>query len=486
MKIFKTEKGTLCAEHQGRKIHSPYNPFKEAERFVKNSSLSLTTKVVLIGAGLGYLQQSLKDNYVDIKVLSLYTSDELFQKRFFSPPLKETWFPSSKETLTTFFRRNIQEWETGSIKVLEWEAGARIDEQLSLSISKILKERIQELNGNIMTTAWFGKKWLQNLIVNYLSIDNFVVPSFQDKPVLIASSGPSLFDSLTNIKKYRKRFTLIALPSSLKALGLKKISPDLVVSTDPGYYSSVHLAYNKKHCPVARPLTASRGIWRSGSSVFLLNQSTPYENDLLNLTGLKMFQVKSNGTVAGTALEIAAQFSQFITFTGLDLCFKDIQSHVKPHSFDTLLNSIASRFAPLHTIYYERAYESEPDFNKGIRTGRSLETYKNWFSRNAENSKSSLYRINPSTINIKGFKDADFNIFPDSDSKENQIPAKVKSPPRETKISQIQTLLSQWIKKLECGEDARLFYYLDTIESTGAGNRVNAIKYLKDLKALYG
>ena len=49
---------------------------------------------------------------------------------------------------------------------------------------------------------------------------------------------------LKNIKKYRENFFLIAVSSLLSVLLYNKIFPDLVISTDGGFWAKKHLELN--------------------------------------------------------------------------------------------------------------------------------------------------------------------------------------------------------------------------------------------------
>ncbi|MBN2658801.1 MAG: DUF115 domain-containing protein [Spirochaetales bacterium] len=486
MRIYQSEKGFLCAEVKGRNIHSRYNPYREAERFIENKTTGSPSVVILIGAGLGYIQEVLDKKLPGTPVLSIFLDYEIYNNCYFRSAESHCWFPDSPEAIVHFLHRYIKETELSSLCILEWEPCASLYPREATEFTRILKNIIQELNGNILTTAWFGKKWLRNTIVNYLSIERYSVQPEIDRPVLIASSGPSLSEIIDEIKLYRNRFFLLALPSSLRALMASDILPDLVMTTDPGYYSRVHLNYVNSDARLALPLTAGRGSWNKNASVILLNQMTPYEIDLFEKTGIANLPLNANGTVSGSALELSAKYGQPVYFGGLDLCFKDIQSHVVPHSFDELLSVKSSRKSPLYTIYYERAFNARPDFSTGIRTGRSLITYRNWFNHYSKSSPLPIGRIKPSPVSLDFIKPVEIRDIPESPLNKNKKIQTVSAPSADIKKKQISGLLEVWIREQENGENDPFFYHLDAVKATGNKDRSDAIQYLCRLKDLYG
>ena len=75
MKIYKSKKDFLCAEKDGKNIHSQYNPRKEAERFIKVSITIKPSMIILLGSGLGYVQQQIADHYPDTPLLAVFYDD---------------------------------------------------------------------------------------------------------------------------------------------------------------------------------------------------------------------------------------------------------------------------------------------------------------------------------------------------------------------------------------------------------------------------
>ena len=119
--------------------------------------------------------------------------------------------------------------------------------------------------------------------------------------MVIAAAGPSLEESLGTLVQNRPAFFLIALPSALTALAEHGIWPDLLVITDPGYYSGVHLApAARRRLKVAMPYTAVRDASRCASQIVLLNQGTFLEDAVLTSSAIPHLKIDQAGTVAAT------------------------------------------------------------------------------------------------------------------------------------------------------------------------------------------
>lgn len=486
MKIYTSEKGFLCGEIDGKNIHSRYNPIEEARRFIQRTVTGKPSLIILLGAGLGYIQEILAGDFPGVPVLAVFYSDELYGTRFFNHNQIHCWFPSSSESIETFFSFHIHETSLRTLKIAEWEPSARIFPDLSVKINLALKTTVQELNGNIQTTAFFGKKWIENMVINFLLTDRYCQPVFPDLPVLIVSSGPTLLESIEQIRDHRDRIILYALPSSLKTLSHFAITPDLQISTDPGYYGGLHLYHSSSNVPLAAPFTSCRKPGIPSHPVLVLNQNTPFERDLFSQVPIPCIDVPSNGTVSGTAYALAARNKREIFFAGLDLCFYDILSHTRPHTFDSLLESASYRMKPLHSVYFDRAFDAVPDYEKGIRISRSLDTYRNWFAKSAEKSSFIANRLNPSPVFIENFGEGHLSVLKAGELRSSTSLNITEAMPVSMRLKKVKELIKQWKKDMETGKNEELRYFIDTIGYTKGQDSSAALRFLERLETIYG
>lgn len=486
MNIYTSDKGFLCAEINGKLLHSKYNPKREAERFVTALDFNDPSIIILLGAGLGYLIEQMQSRYKKAKIIAIYYSDEIYSYRNKNDNEIISWYPSSDFPISLFWERNIPEGKLRNLSITEWNPSSLIYPDLALSINNQLKNFIQQMNGNIKTTAHFGKKWIRNLLCNYLSIDTYCTMDAGSKPILIVSSGPSLKESMIKIKKYQDRILLWALPSSLEMLKKWRITPDLLITTDPGYYGSVHLNSLPAHVPAAMPYTASRGLWLNDNPLLVLNQSLPFEKDLFHFAQISNTKIPSNGTVSGTALELAQKNGGPIYFAGLDLCFKDIQSHCRPHSFDKLLASETKRVQPQQSVYFHRAAYSDADFSLGIRKSQSLDTYAHWFNTFSAFKGKRIKRLNPSPIPIDNMDDGDLSELENSPFIDKKRLFNLVTPDFTDRKETIGKLLDYWEDGLRENRRDDLLYFIDTDAFTKGEKGDKARLFISQMRKIYG
>lgn len=402
--------GALTALSNNVRLNSTYDPLEEARRFVSKQLEGMNPKtVVILGETLGYIAQAVTDRIPGCKCIQVYYHTTLYNQSSFL--CKDAWHPNTHSTVYTFFSTAIHELDLGNIAVIEWDPSGKAFPELGQRSLLDLRKIIGVYNGNIATTAQFGRRWLRNIVHNFLALDRFARFKDQAGIAVVAAAGPTLETSIDALVKNRSSFYLLALPSSLSALLNRGLIPDLLVITDPGYYSSLHLPpAGKKKLTLAMPLSTIRDAGRYAARIVLLNQGTYLETALFKKTAIPHLSVDSHGTVAGTAFFISRQMSKKIVFAGLDLIGNDIQTHVRPHGFDPLMECCANRTIPSHTARYIRG--SANLLRSDGRGGTSaFETYAGWFSNLTAADDQIVYRLNPSSVKIDGMLPLDSSSF---------------------------------------------------------------------------
>jgi hypothetical protein len=217
---------------------------------------------------------------------------------------------------------------------------------------------------------------------------------------------------------------LWALPSSCAFLLESGLLPDLVVMTDPGFYSMHHLQFAFPRCPVAMPLSAARGAWalptsgkgapdedNRGAPIFFLGQPVIFEEALLDAAGVAAPVIPPHGTVAATATELAlASTGGPVIVAGLDMGSRDLLSHARPNAFDRLLLLQASRFQPHTSLHFHRAVMSgsvNDSRAAGLRVSQALRTYAGWFDAGVPGPPGRLHRLLPTAVPLAGMNPLD-------------------------------------------------------------------------------
>lgn len=400
----KAKSGDLTLYLNGKSIHSRYDPAAEANAYIKQQNyLQNPYLFILIGPGLGYLKTSIFELYPEANIFSIHMDKEIFD---LSIKTGNNWVYDSKTSLSSKLSDFIPDFQLLETKILKWIPCTGKFPERTKKIDTIIHQFFLERKGSIFTTGGFGKIWLRNINLNIITKKRVLSVGNLDSPVIITASGPSLNDSIAILKKYRNKFVLAALSSSLTALNNAKILPDFIFHTDPGFWAKEHLkSIENNKIPVIMPLTSS---FHSSlkNPVILFNQCSYLENLILNNTYIK---IPSHGTVAGTAYLFFRQLTKnAIIFAGLDLCYNDLQEHVRPHSFDIIFDLKQNRLNGYLNILYNKQHVTGESY-KSIKTNTAFSTYAGWF--NDESKLSNCFRYNASSILTNGMENINLNKF---------------------------------------------------------------------------
>jgi hypothetical protein len=397
-----SKSGAPTARLNGVLLHSRYDPRREARRFIEEKLGDETTLALLLGESLGYLSEAIAELRPNCRVIALYCSADLFEHRVSDSG--SAWHPGSCP-VADFLEEEIAERELSGLEVFEWPPVQRALGEAYAPLIRAVYDQVASMNANIVTTEHLGRRWFTNSVRNSVSIPSLLRVEKGNCPVVVAAAGPSLEHSISLLRSHRDRYFLCALTASLSALRLAGIEPDLLVATDAGYYAGEHLrtgARGDRHIPIAMPLTARPP---SGTrATLLLAQETPVEQGILNGGTIPALRAPMRGTVAITAIELAAVLSSGPTLVcGLDFAALDIQEHARPHAFDAVFASKARRTAPEHSVRTQRVLARYPERltagaeSRTWRSGRSFRSYAEWTERRASRF-TEVFRLEASPV----------------------------------------------------------------------------------------
>ena len=455
--------GELTASIGTIRIHSSFNPNREARKFLEArlKEIRPKTTVIIIGAGLGYLDRQLAEQRGDLKIIALHLNDSLFKSRIKeSGSLQKVhrWHPGNGREIEAFLFEVIDETSIGGLQILEWPACLKAMPDMAENAARAISTLVHRYTGNISTTAAFGRIWIRNSLRNYIELNRYVIPATTTAPVVLAASGPGLEKALNHLQRFRKGFKLWALPSSLPALTRADLKPDLIITTDPGYWAGFHYRHFPEGIPLAMPLSAAP-LFKS-FPILLLRENIAGEEILPSEEFPPHIRIPTMGTVAASAIELWKKISSGpLIITGLDLCWSDLRSHARPHAFDSWISAKAERTNPLNNILWDRARILAPEVKNGYRSGPAMRTYADWFRGNTP--PGDVFRLTPgesekSTIVIKGIPDAGPGILESlavlKSSEKPQIIESPESPQQRRK--RVKSLISNWKGALKSRESA--------------------------------
>ena len=269
-------RGFPCAEENGLKLHSAYNPEKEAEGLLsavctassahtpsggtsEKNAVPVTQALVFEGVGLGYavLQASRKTDFSDIPFiicepspLHFFASLAVFDwsEVFAHPSLIIALTDSSEQAVKLINQYPVL--NTVFISVPAWKSHAA---SFFAELEELVKRNREKEKINQATTKKFGYLWNRNCVRNArvsallddagiyrnMAENNGAEPSI---PFLLVAAGPSLREILPYLKDISRKCVIVAVDTALRVLVKNGCQPDFVLLTDPQYYAYRHLA----------------------------------------------------------------------------------------------------------------------------------------------------------------------------------------------------------------------------------------------------
>ena len=409
IEFLESKDGSKTFSADGVFFHSSYSPVKEAQRFVQGCSFPINPKIIFfLEPGLSYCKEQLKEKYPDCLLVCIRFFDYKFDDenqwdsiiRF-----KELSQPA------LYFVENFGEEALLSSVFLIWKpAEGLFQKEINLFINEY-KKALQNAKTLLVTRQFFEKKWLLNSC-NFIKYGkNFIQADIKTQlPILVCASGPSLMPCLDIIKKERSKVFLLCLSSALSVLLTNDIKPDLILTTDGGYWAGQHLKALCKYpdLALAAPCEAfiPKTILKKNPILSLAydDQSSFICKEIIEAAGLKSMQALRNPTVSGTGLFLAKSLTKNkIFFCGLDLAADKGFQHSQPNELEKN-----------NSLFESRLISKEKRNNSSRFNSSSLEIYRSWFSSLTKDQVENVFRVmenqsNKALGNIKDISCQDFS-----------------------------------------------------------------------------
>ena len=378
---------------QTQTLHSRYNPKGEAERYIDSLSINKEIRYfILIEPGQGYLAAPLRKLNPEAKIIALHAQalPELSAEENISDAF---WAPVMDLSLWEFLEQEIPETEAAFIKLIEWRPGLAVYGEAYHFLLKETVEFIKQADASYRTARQFGKRWFRNFFRNLGFISEVLCPYPFSFPLLISGAGPGLEETIPLLKKERENFLILSVSSSVPALYQNNIEPDLIISTDGGGWALLHLyeclrPEKDRKLQLAVSMSAALPSQVKNSSLLLISDGSLWQEIILRKLGIPYITLPQRGTVTAAALDLAFALSEEkVYLTGLDLGLKDIQTHVRPYSFDRIWIEKGSRFNPVYSQTFSRSRQ--------LLAGRSHDIYASWFSRQLAAYPQRLHTLGP-------------------------------------------------------------------------------------------
>ena len=382
--FFKAKNSSLCAEINGIKLNSAYDPEKEAERFVCNIKQDFRpSRIFFLEPCIPYAVHFLNQKFKNIP-LTIIRYTHSFDS--FNDSKNKTIFFENENQFQmelSFFR----EEDFFSSFFIEWPSSKNAFSEISRKVHDAIKKQLDFSKTLLVTRNYFSSRWFKNKIIFSKYAQNIFTIKKGSQDILITASGESLEYSIEKIKELRKHFFLIALSSSLECLLYNKITPDAVLSTDGGYYAEKHISSLEKHnIPLIISMEArcQKKILEKNPLIPLFYEKDyPEEKEIQEIFKIPAIKAERNGTVSGTALILALSLTDGnVFFSGLDLYPSKAFQHANPNNLEILDIQNETRIKNKVTTLSKKMFNCE-----------SLKIYENWFKSNSKKFEKRVFRL---------------------------------------------------------------------------------------------
>ena len=382
-------------------LHSAYNPFKEAERYLDSYNFTYAPfYLVVTEPGESYLARIIKKRFPDTQMVAIRYTPDLFRDSDYLWDF--VWRPEMGISTEKFLFNIISDEYLPLTVFLPWKpADNKWPAQAETCWNGIAS--LIRLQQNVMfTRSHFGRQWLRNMVMNTIRLQNVLEQDKILKPVFLGAAGPTLEKQFPLDKE---RFYVCAVSSSLSCFQYNKCVPDLCVATDGGFWAGNLFKYIPESIPVAYPLEAyiPSYVIEKNPSV-LLSYGSLLERKFLSIVNIQGEHATRNGTVTGTAVQYLLDHGDSNVYVaGLDLDATRSFSHARPHLSDEVSASNTNRLQT-HAAQL---------FSSNMNTS-SLDVYASWFSSRDEFFKKRCIRLQPEGRFLEGFSSINLEAITDT------------------------------------------------------------------------
>lgn len=384
-------------------FHSKHDPVMETKRLLDGLKKSDEQKVyIFFGAGLGYIiAETLKHPNIHVIWMECYAeilkpalSIHDYSQHLLSGQLKILLKPFAEDLLFSAFK-GISVLPVTFIPhrpSISWKESEYIE------CKYICEKFFQKKDVNIATLSRFEKIWTRNLIQNFPEI-NLLSPVSRlfgvakDLPIVVSGAGPSLYENLHELKKYRDKFILIAVDTALHILVGAGIDPDLIFSVDPQALNSSYLeGYNGSGYIVFDPTSSYHTLRLSDKFKNGFFTSSPFPLLQIYTKHLKIEagEIPFGGSVSTNAVSLAELMgASNVYFVGQDLAFTGGFAHCKGAILEERLNFKESRYFRREKHNYNQLSALPKLISAGYdgekyHSNEKMQIFQKWFGDRAE------------------------------------------------------------------------------------------------------
>ncbi len=393
------------------KLHSAYDPVKEAQRSVESFNAGKCSIIAVSGIALGYHISSLKKKYPALQIIAIENETavtELCRKH--NPSSLDGILVIHSENDLSIFFENLNLSEFRGVSHYIHRPSYQLNSAFYDSILANMKTYISSRVSDLLTRFEFEEKWVKNIFTNLRwlgrapGVSSFF-NSFNGYPGIIISAGPSLREELEILKELRDKAVIICVDTAFKVLSKAGIEPHFVMTLDAQKYSFKHftgvlpadtvLISDMVSCPSILNYYRGRKVLSTTSKFYqnptgkTIRETTP-SMDWIEQYADSPGDIQSGGSVATSAFDFLLNIGcNPIILLGQDLAYTGREIHCSGtyHNDDWMpqINRLKNLDSINQNVIRKRKIKYVTRFNGNGRVISDFvfDLYKSWFEDSA-------------------------------------------------------------------------------------------------------
>ena len=284
------------------------------------------------------------------------------------------------------------------------------------NIHAVLINNIKEKLMSLTSNYYFAPIWARNIIYNLKLNKGYSIKTYKNIlnkkiPLILISAGASIDNYIEKIKELSKTHFILVLSHAFNTLIKNDIKADAIVSTDGGFYSSIHTIDSIKtdipifttHTTYPFPITNI-----DKNRIFYFSHNESFEKIIYTSDNANNIYFPMEGSVIMPALRIANFLNpKYIILAGCDFCHLNDKSHSKYSNAVALDFLNQSKLKTFETLKYKR-----------LSNNQNIECYDNIFRKSSASLIS--YKAHFETLANEIIKETEiFNLTKESAKIEN-------------------------------------------------------------------
>ena len=287
------------------------------------------------------------------------------------------------------------------------------------NIHAVLINNIKEKLMSLTSNYYFAPIWARNIIYNLRLNKGYSIKTYKNilnkkTPLLLISAGASIDNYIEKIKELSKTYFILSLSHAFNTLIKNGIKADAIVSTDGGFYSSIHIIDSIKndvpiftaHTTYPFPITNISNL--NKERIFYFSHNESFEKIIYPHKNTNNIYFQMEGSVIMPALRIANFLNpKYIILAGCDFCHLNDKSH-----------SIYSNAVALDFLISDKLKTFENLKYKRLNDNQNIECYDNILRKSSASLIS--YKMHFETLANEIIKETEiFNLTKESAKIEN-------------------------------------------------------------------